>query len=194
MKKIQGKWIADRSITTVTSMRGALWGLIAGLVGTMAMDLTLLVGLSALGLPPDTCYLTIGSTVRHFFSLLGIKLAGDLTLGVSAYHLIGPLLGLLYGLIVSQVSALQRTTLKKTLIYAALYAEALSQLILTLTPVLLRMPAQEALMWFAGSFVLHAIWGAVTGLVTYYGLRIGRLAYRNVQTGKKGEISWIATK
>jgi hypothetical protein len=151
-----------------------IWGFIAGLLGTIAMDLTLMGGLSILGLPLNTCFSTIGSTVARFFSILGIQLAGDVTLGVATYHIIGPLLGVLYGLIVSQVTALQRITLKKNLIFAILYAEVISQLLLTTTPLLLKMPAKETMMWFAGSFVLHMIWGVVLGLVMYFRSEIGR--------------------
>ena len=186
MEKRQGNSMASGPISSLTLLRGMGWGLLAGLAGTVAMDLVQMAGLSALGLPTDTCYLTIGSTVRHFFALLGITLAGDVTLGVAAYHLIGPLLGALYGLVVSQVGALQRTTLKKNLIYAVLYAEILSQLILTMIPVLLKMPAQETLLWFAGSFVVHMIWGMVMGLVTYYGWQLISPGYRNRQADKSG--------
>ena len=189
MEKTQGNSMAYGPITGITPMRGIGWGLLAGLAGTVAMDLTLMGGLPAMGLPADTCYLTIGSTVRNFFSLLGITLTGDAMLGVAAYHLIGPLLGALYGLVVSQVKALQRTSLKKNLIYAVVYAEVLSQLILALTPVLLRMPAQETMLWFAGSFVLHLIWGIVMGVGTYYGWQVGTRKYRNLQTEVSGGIS-----
>ncbi len=184
MKTLQGNPMASAPITAVTPTKGVGLGLLAGLAGTVAMDLALLAALPALGLPADTCYLTIGSTVRHFFALLGITLSGDVVLGVAAYHIIGPLLGALYGLAVSQVTVLQRTTLKKYLIYAVLYAEALSQLILTMTPVLLKMPAQETMLWFAGSFVVHMIWGIVMGLVTYYGWQLRTPGYRNEQAKK----------
>ncbi len=169
MEKLQGNLMAARPITPLTTTRGIGWGLIAGLAGTVAMDMALLAGLPALGVPADTCYKTIGSTARQFFALLRITLAGDVMLGVATYHIIGPLLGAFYGLVISRVSALQRATLMKNLIYAVLYAEVLSQMILTITPVLLRMSADETMLWYAGSFVVHMIWGIVMGLVTYYG-------------------------
>ncbi len=93
MKKLQGKSFAGDPGSPVTLSRGIAWGLLAGLVGTMAMDLVMAGGLSAMNLPLDTCYRTIGSTAAHFFSLIGMQLVGDFTLGVAAYHLIGPLLG-----------------------------------------------------------------------------------------------------
>jgi hypothetical protein len=134
------------------------------------MDLVLVGGLSALGLPTDTCFLSIGSTVAHFFSLLGIKLSGGAMLGVATFHLLGPVLSAVYGLAVSQVGALQGITLKKNIVEAVLYAEVLSQLILTTMPILLKMSGSETVLWFAGSFVLHLTWGIVLGFVMHYGL------------------------
>jgi hypothetical protein len=109
-------------------------------------------------------------------------------LGMAVYHLLGPLLGAAYGLIVSQVGALQQTTLKNSLLYAVLYAEIVSQLILTTVPVLLKMPAQEAIFWFAGSSVLHAIWGIVMGSSIYYGLRV---VTRNQRSFRSEELGMI---
>ncbi len=169
-KKLQGNWLAKGRNTSATLTRGMQWGLIGGLAGTMAMDLVLVGGLSALGLPTDTCFLSIGSTVAHFFSLLGIKLSGGVMLGVATFHLLGPVLSAIYGLAVSQVGALQGISLKKNVVRAVLYAEVLSQLILTTMPILLKMSGSETVLWFVGSFVLHLTWGIVLGFVMHYGL------------------------
>ena len=157
-------------INQIGTLNGMWWGLIGGVAGTMAMDLVLVGGLSALGLPTNTCFLSIGSTVAHFFSLLGIKLSGDLILGMATFHLLGPVLSAIYGLAVSQIGALQGITLKKNVVGAVLYAEVLSQLILTTMPILLKMSGSETILWFAGSFVLHLTWGIVLGFVMHYGL------------------------
>jgi hypothetical protein len=169
-KKLRGNWLAKGRNTSVTLTRGVQWGLIGGLTGTIAMDLVLVGGLSALGLPTDTCFSSIGSTVAKFFSLLGIKLSGAVMLGVATFHLLGPVLSAIYGLAVSQVGAVQGITLKKNVVGAVLYAEVLSQLILTTMPILLKMSGSETLLWFAGSFVLHLTWVIVLGFVMHYGL------------------------
>ena len=96
-------------------------------------------------------------------------------MGAVTYHLLGPVLSAIYGLAVSQVGALQTTALKKNVLYAVLYAEIVSQLILTTMPILLKMPASETVLWFAGSFVMHLTWGIVLGLVLHYGLLTKRL-------------------
>ena len=169
-RTLQGAALAEGHGKRVPLARGIAWGFIGGLAGTLAMDLVLVGGLSALGLPTNTCFLSIGSTVAHFFSLLGIKLSGDLILGVATFHLLGPVLSAIYGLAVSQIGALQGITLKKNVVGAVLYAEVLSQLILTTMPILLKMSGSETLLWFAGSFVLHLTWGIVLGFVMHYGL------------------------
>jgi hypothetical protein len=178
-KKLQGNWLVKEQTTSVSLTKGMEWGLIGGIAGTMAMDLVQVGALSALGMPTDICFSTIGSTAARFFSLLGIKIAGSAMLGVAMYHLIGPGLGAIYGLAVSQVCALQGAILKKNVIYAVLYAEVLSQLILALMPVLLKMSAHETILWFGGSFVLHLIWGVVLGFVMRYGLRLENAANSN---------------
>jgi hypothetical protein len=167
---LQANWLVKGQTTSISLKRGITWGLIGGLAGTIAMDLVQMGALSALGLPAGTCYSTIGSTAAHFFSLLGIKLPGGAMLGAVTYHLLGPVLSAIYGLAVSQIGALQGTTLKKNVVYAVLYAEVVSQLILTTMPILLKMPASETVLWFAGSFVMHLTWGVVLGFVLHYGL------------------------
>ena len=188
MTIVQGNSIECAPRIRTSPISVIAWGFMAGLAGTIAMDLTMAGGLYALGLPADTCYRTIGSTVAHFFHLFGLHLVGEFALGASAYHLIGPLLGSFYGLIVSQVSTLQRTSLKKALLYAVLYAEIVSQLILIMVPVLLRMPAQEAILWFAGSSVLHAIWGVVMGSSVNYLVQQRVPITKQDRNARQGEI------
>jgi hypothetical protein len=188
MNNLQGNRIGFELLTSATPARRVQYGLIAGLAGVIAMDLAMAGGLTQLGLPGDTCFVTIGKTAARFLSYFGIRITEEVTLGVAVFHLLGPLLGAGYGLIINHVHVLQRTTLKNSLFYAVLYAEVVSQLILTLVPVLLRMPAQEALLWFAGSSVLHAIWGAVMGSTVYYLARSRTPKYRNMCTEQIGGI------
>jgi len=194
--KLQANWRVKGQTTSITLIRGIAWGLIGGLAGTIAMDLVHMGALSALGLPAGTCYSTIGSTAKHFFSILGIKLSGGVMLGVVTYHLLGPVLSAIYGIAVSQVGALQGINLKKNVVCAVLYAEVLSQLILTTMPILLKMPASETVLWFAGSFVLHLTWGIVLGFVMHYGLLAKSLtgSVGMVATEKKNRMQYGKSK
>jgi hypothetical protein len=155
-----------------TLVRGMAWGFIAGLAGTMVMDVILMGALSAAGLPAFTCFSIVGNTARRFFSLLGVEMAGGVPLGVATHYLIGPLVGAIFGIALAKIAARRVITLKKGIVLAVLYVEILSQPILATTPILLKMTAPETVQWFGGSFVMHFIFAVVLGLVVGYGLRL----------------------
>jgi hypothetical protein len=153
--------------------RGLGWGLIGGFAGTLAMDLTLMGVLAAFGAPALTCFSIVGSTVARFFSMENVEMAGTIYLGIATHYVVGPVIGTLFGLLVSRVKALHVKTLKKSLLLGILYVEILSQPLLATTPILLKMTTPAMLQWYAGSFVMHMIAGAVLGLVVGRGLRLG---------------------
>jgi len=152
--------------------RGIGWGLVGGLAGTLVMDAILMAGLSAAGLPALTCFSIVGNTVAQFFSILGMEVAGGVQLGIETHYLIGPLIGAIFGVIVTQVKALRVDTLKKSIVFAVLYVEILAQPILATTPILLKMTFAETLQWFGFSFVMHFFMAVVLGAVVSYGLRL----------------------
>jgi hypothetical protein len=152
--------------------RGLGWGSIGGLTGTLVMNLVLMAALSGVGLPVLTGFSIIGNTAARFFSILGIQMTGGVPLGAAVYYLLGPGIGALYGAAVTQVHALRVDTLKKSIILAVLYEEILSQPILAMTPLLLKITATETVLWFGSSFVMHLIFGVILGVVVSYGLQL----------------------
>jgi hypothetical protein len=150
--------------------KGMVWGLIAGLVGTMIMDIVLMEALSLAGLPALTCFSIVGNTVASLSAKMGFETAGGVPLGIAAHYLIGPAVGAIYGAAAFRIEALRMGNLKKSILFAVLYIEILSQPILALTPVLLKMTTPQTIKWFSGSFVMHFIWGVVVGAVVNYGL------------------------
>jgi hypothetical protein len=148
--------------------KGIGWGIIGGLIATVVMDLILIGIFVAAGTPPFTCFSMIGDTIANLFS--NDALAGSVPLGVAAHYLIGPLLGAFFGVAQRKIPALRVTSWKKGIFFAVLYAEIVSQPMLALAPLLLRMTASETLLWFGGSFGMHMIWGCVFGAV--WGLRM----------------------
>jgi hypothetical protein len=146
------------------------------LVGTMVMDIILMGGLSAAGLPALTCFSIVGDTAARFFSMLGIEMVGGIPVGAAAHYLIGPLVGAIFGAAVAQVKALRVDSLKKGVILAVLYVEILSQPLLVMTPLLLPMTATDTLQWFGVSFVMHLIYGVILGAVVSYGLGVASAA------------------
>lgn len=163
-------------ITRVTLARGLKHGLIGGIAGTLAMDLILMGALSAVGMPALTCFSIVGDTVEHFFSNLGIHLAGGVPMGIAAHYLVGPLFGIIFGIVLSKVNALHVASLKKGVLLAVLYVEIMSQPILAATPILLKMTAKDTFIWYGASFVMHFLYGVVLGIITSYRLRLANAA------------------
>jgi len=161
---------ASVHVTRVSLTRGVGWGLIGGLAGTMVMDLVLMLALPVAGLPALTCFSIVGKTVASFFSMQGIEVTGGVLLGVFTHYLIGPVAGAIFGAAVVQVKILRPDTLKKSIILAVLYLQILSQPILAMTPILLKMTATTTLLWYGGSFLMHSVLGLVLGMIISYGL------------------------
>ena len=171
VQTLQGNSRVKEPISHSALARGMGWGSLAGLAGTIAMDVVCIGVLSAGRLPALISFVTIGDTAARFFSLLGVELAGGLPLGMAAHYLIGPVLGAIFGAAVAQVKAFRADTLRKGIVVGILYVELASQPILAAAPILLRMSQSETLLWFGVSFVMHMIYGAVLGAVVSYGLR-----------------------
>jgi hypothetical protein len=108
----------------------------------------------------------------HFFSLLGMDMAGGVPLGIATHYIVGPVVGAIFGAAVTQINQLRAGTLKKRVMFAVLYVEILSQPMLVMTPVLLQTSKSETFVWFSGSFIMHLIWGVVLGVVLSLGLRL----------------------
>ena len=159
-------------ITHFPHAEGMISGLIGGLFATMVMDLVLMGVLSIAGLPALTCFSIVGSTLAHFFSVLGVEIAGGIQLGVIGHYLIGPMLGAIFGVAVTRVSVRRLDTAMKIVLLAIVYIEIVSQPILALTPLLLKMTAPETLQWFGESFVVHLLWGVVFGGIMSQQLRL----------------------
>jgi hypothetical protein len=147
------------------------WGTIGGIAGTLAMDLTLMAVLAAFGSPALTCFSIVGDTAALFFSMQNVDRTSAILLGVATHYTVGPLIGAIFGLLVTRVKALRVDTLRKGLLLGILYVEILSQPLLATTPILLKMTAVATLQWYVGAFIMHMIAGAVLGAVVGRGLQ-----------------------
>jgi uncharacterized membrane protein YagU involved in acid resistance len=150
--------------------KGIAWGFLGGLASTMVMDILLMGALLVLRQPALMCFSIVGDTVSRFLAMFGTQIAGGVPTGVVAHYVIGPLFGMLFGVVVTQFPTLREGTLKKVTIAAFVYVEILSQPILATTPILLKMGTPATLQWFGGSFVMHLILSIVLGVIVGYGL------------------------
>ncbi len=150
--------------------KALVWGFLGGLVATLVMDLILMSILAAVGMSPSSCFSIVGDSVARLLSLGAIAGTDSISLGIAAHYLVGPLMGLLFGVAVTKVDALYVDSRKKALITAVLFAEILSQPLLAMAPLLLQMTASAMLLWYGGSLGMHLIWGCVLGLIWSRGL------------------------
>lgn len=169
---LQGNGQITGHMAHTSLLRGLGWGLIGGLAGTLVMDLVLMGAFSAFGAPVLTCFSIVGNTVASFFSIQIMATDGAIRLGMATHYLIGPLIGVIFGAVVARVDALRVNTLKKSIILAILYIEILSQPLLAMTPIQLKMTVPSLLQWYGGSFVMHLIAGVILGTVVGRGLRL----------------------
>jgi len=173
---LQSNFMTRPQRNPIPLARGMGWGLIGGLASTLVMDILLMGTLLAVRYPALLCFSIVGDTVSRFLSMFDMQVAGGVPTGVTTHYLIGPLVGIIFGAAVAMFPALRGGTLKKRVIVAVLYVEILSQPILAMTPILLKMTATATLQWFVGSFVMHSILAVVLGVIVSYGLRPAPLA------------------
>ncbi len=169
---LQGNSRAKGRNTHIMLVSVIVWGLVGGLIGMLVVDLMLMGTLFIAGLSPLACFSTVGNTVARFFAILGVEIAGGVPVGVATHYLVGPVLGAIFGAVVAQAGAHRADSLKKCVLLAVLYGEAVSQPLFAMIPLLLKMGTSETLLWFVGSLVMHFIWGIVLGAIVSHGLRL----------------------
>jgi hypothetical protein len=152
-----------------TLLRGARWGLIGVLAGTIAMDLILISALYIIGQPPLACFAIAGDTVARLFTGQLMDMTTCILLGIITHYSVGPMLGMIFGAAIGRVEALRADTLKRCILLAILYLQILSQPLLALAAIVLQMDSIVTLLWFGGAFVMHTIMGVILGTVVFIG-------------------------
>ena len=158
-----------RSAKVALPGKSIVSGLVAGLLGTLVMDLFGAGLFLLLGGPASLSFSVIGDAAAAFFLRIGIALSGGNPLGAALHYLIGLALGVLFSQIrlPSDASRLKRVGL------AVVYVELMSLPMLAAAAILLAMTASQTAQWFGISFVMHLIYGVVLGAVVH-----GRLPSR----------------
>ena len=151
-------------------LKGLVWGLIGGLAGTLVMDLILMGVFFVFKMPVMTCFSIIGNTVARFFWPHAIEITNANLIGIITHYIVGPVIGMVFGLMILRFKSLRVNTLQKCILVAILYLEILSQPLLALSPILLKMTPMITLLWYAGSFLMHLVAAVMMGLVIGKGL------------------------
>jgi protein-S-isoprenylcysteine O-methyltransferase Ste14 len=151
--------------------RSIKMGLISGLAGTLVMELVLMGALFVVGMPALTCLSFIGDTVAQLVAKFGIYLADGVPMCLAAQYLIGAIFGVIFATMLSKVSALHINSLKKVVLLSVVYAEIISQPLLAMTTILLKMSIMSTMLWYSASFVMHFLYGITLGAIVSFGLR-----------------------
>lgn len=155
--------------------KGIAVGAVGGLVGTIVMDLFGLVVLLIAGGPDTISFSLIGDAAASFFSRIGIEIPGGDGLGILLHYLIGLLLGISFGVIISLLT-IRNLDRKKGVALGILYVEAMSIPMLTSAAIVLQMSPIQTASYFITSFIMHLVFGGVLGICMFYGLRFGGAA------------------
>jgi hypothetical protein len=153
-----------RSNNTILA-QAILFGSIGGVVGTFVMDLFGLALILALGGPASISFVIIGDAAAAFFSMLGIAIPGGTPLGAILHYLIGLVFGGILGVAVSRISILRVDSMKKGVALGILFVEIMSQPLLAVAAIVLKMTPSLTAQWFGVSFIMHLVYGGVLGAI-----------------------------
>lgn len=137
----------------------------AGLLGTVVMDLVIVGFFAATGMALDLVYSFIGDIAQQCLLRIGIAVPGGVLLGSLMHFFLGLALGAVFAVAVSRSTRLRLDSVAKGALLGILYIEIVSQPILVLAPLLLRMNTSEVIRWYALSTSMHVIYGLVLGVV-----------------------------
>jgi hypothetical protein len=154
--------LADGNIVlTKSNLKGIGFGIVGGLVGTVLMDVVMVLTFLIAGQPADT-----------FFSMVGEKLGYGALVGIAVHNLVGLTGGFVFSLLVLNIKALRIDSRRKGLVLGV----AAGALTIPLGCIPLAIWLNQAILdVIAFSLLPHLVWGIVLGWIVGYGL----LSYRH---------------
>ncbi|MCU0851844.1 MAG: hypothetical protein MUC90_01105 [Thermoplasmata archaeon] len=135
---------------------GVMFGLVGGLVGTVLMDVAMMIIFVSVGERPDM-----------FFAMVGEKVGGTAVLGLAIHNIIGASGGFVFSLIVLNISALELTSVGKGLKLGV--AAGVITIPLGCVPMAIWL-GEPVMNVVAFSIVPHLVWGTVLGWIVASGL------------------------
>lgn len=139
-----------------TFLIGVGFGIIGGVVGTILMDIVMVLTFLIAGQPADT-----------FFSMVGEKFGYGSLVGIAVHNLVGLTGGIVFSLLVLNIKALHIESMRKGLVLGI--AAGAVTIPLGCIPLAIWLN-QPILVVIAFSFLPHLVWGTVVGWTVAYGL------------------------
>ena len=146
-------------------VRGSVYGIIAGTISTIVIDIVALVILAAMGVSLSSFFALIG---RCFLTLIGTGAADPVWQGITLHYSIAILTGLVVGLLSQRFHTLEFSSYRKGILLSVILAEVEGNALFYLMSVIMKIPQSEMVTMYELCFMLHLIWGACLGLIISY--------------------------
>jgi hypothetical protein len=139
-----------------SNLKGIGFGIVGGLVGTVLMDVVMVMTFIIAGQPADL-----------FFSMVGEKLGYGALVGIAVHNLVGLTGGFVFSLLVLNINALRIDSRRKGLLFGI----AAGALTIPLGCIPLAIWLNQAILdVIAFSLLPHLVWGTIVGWTVGYGL------------------------
>jgi hypothetical protein len=148
-------------------VRGSVYGIIAGTISTIVIDIVALIILAVTGVSLASFFALIGQCL---LTLIGLDAAADpVWQGITLHYSIGILTGLVIGLLTQRFHKLRFSSYRKGILLSVIIAEVEGNSLFYLMSVIMKIPQSEMMFTYGMCFLLHLIWGACLGLIISYG-------------------------
>ena len=145
---------------------GSIYGIIAGTISTIVIDIVAFIILAAMGVSLSSFFALIG---RCLLTLIGLDAAADpVWQGITLHYSIGILTGLVIGLLTQLFHKLQFSSYRKGILLSVIISEVEGNSLFYLMSVIMKIPQSEMMFAYGLCFLLHLIWGVCLGFVISY--------------------------
>jgi hypothetical protein len=145
--------------------RGIVYGIIAGTISTIVIDIVALITLSAMGLSLASFFALIG---RCLLTLIGVTAVDPVWQGIVLHYSIAILTGLTVGLLTQRFNKLQFSSYRKGILLSVILAQVEGNSLFYLMSIIIRIPQPELVFMYGMCFFLHLIWGVCLGSIISY--------------------------
>jgi hypothetical protein len=146
--------------------RGLRYGLLAGFVSTIVMDIVCLVIFLVMGESLPAFFALIG---RSFLTLINVDVAYPLWQGLVLHYSIGIITGLVLGAATRLINKLNFGTYRKSILLSVIITQIEGAALFYLMSLILNIPQSDMLIMYGLGFILHLMWGTLLGLIISYG-------------------------
>jgi hypothetical protein len=144
---------------------GGIYGIIAGTVSTVIIDIVALIALTGMGFSLASFFALIG---RCLLTLIGTDNTDPVWQGLTLHYSIAILTGLVIGLLTQRFQKLQFSSYRKGILLSIIIAQVEGNSLFYLMSVIMKIPQSELVFMYGMCFFLHLIWGICLGFIIAY--------------------------